>query len=114
LACWFARRTVSEASRELATTSVLWSRYRTFKETAEAIRSGSEGDLFGSLEQPGVGTYLAPKLPDRFASFENCIAPAPILGGDTSYILKSVGEANSAIAELFESRIVGESETWTI
>lgn len=108
LARWFARRTLAQASDELGKTGILWSRYRTFRETVASIQSGDESDLFSALDQPGIGTYFAPKLPVRFASFEGSVVQAPLLGGETLSILNSLGESADDISRLHESRIVGE------
>lgn len=47
-----------------------------------------ENPLFGEIEQPGVGTVLAPRVPLQFGgSPVSDAVPAPQLGGDTESVL---------------------------
>lgn len=76
---WFASRTTEEAASALADSVVLHERYRTFDQVV------SEGDLdsnplFATLEQPGVGSYLAAAHPASFDGRHYATGPAPALG----------------------------------
>lgn len=78
---WFASRTTEEAASALADSVVLHERYRTFDQVV------SEGDLdsnplFATLEQPGVGSYLAAAHPASFDGQHYATGPAPALGAD--------------------------------
>ncbi|ANY25078.1 CoA transferase [Gordonia terrae] len=83
-AAWFARHTTAEVEAGLATASVLWERYRTFDEVVE---SGvlERNPLFGELDQPGIGTYLAAGLPARFDGAHLFAGPAPDLGSSSGF-----------------------------
>jgi 2-methylfumaryl-CoA isomerase len=85
LAPWFASRTVAEIGQELDGTSVLWSRYRRFTDlAADGVLAGNP--LFGEIDQPGVGTLLAPASPLAQEGRAGP-APAPHLGADTGAVL---------------------------
>ncbi|KFZ77036.1 dehydratase [Amycolatopsis sp. MJM2582] len=61
LARWFRSTTFDEAAAALDRHRILWQRYRTFEELGRgALR---DLDLFGEIDQPGVGPHLAPKSP---------------------------------------------------
>ncbi|OUC80398.1 CoA transferase [Gordonia lacunae] len=83
-AAWFARHTTAEVEAALSETSVLWERYRTF---GEVVESGvlERNPLFGELDQPGIGTYLAAGLPARFDNEHLFAGPAPDLGSSTGF-----------------------------
>ncbi|WP_055474484.1 CoA transferase [Gordonia sp. HS-NH1] len=83
-AAWFARHTTAEVEAELANSSVLWERYRTF---GEVVESGvlHRNPLFAELDQPGIGTYLAAGLPARFDGEHLFSGPAPDLGSSTGF-----------------------------
>jgi 2-methylfumaryl-CoA isomerase len=110
LAPWFAGRTVAEIGRALDGTSVLWSRYRRFTDlAADGVLAGNP--LFGEIDQPGVGTLLAPASPlaqeDRAAP-----APAPPLGADTAAVLTGLlGLSAREAAELAERGVAGGAGT---
>ncbi|NVI92028.1 CoA transferase, partial [Actinomadura sp. BRA 177] len=64
LAPWFASRTCAQVEDGLQNTSVLWSRYRDFAEVAATL---PDEPLMGELNQPGIGSHLAPGSPLRLA-----------------------------------------------
>lgn len=79
---WFSAHTTEEAALALADSVVLHERYRTFAEV------GAEGELdanplFGTLDQPGIGPYLAAAHPATFDGTHLSAGPAPRLGADT-------------------------------
>jgi 2-methylfumaryl-CoA isomerase len=62
LAPWFAGRRCADVERELAGTSVLWSRYRSFTDlVGDGTLAGNP--LLREISQPGVGLLLAPGSP---------------------------------------------------
>jgi 2-methylfumaryl-CoA isomerase len=103
---WFAGRTVAEIERDLAGTSVLWSRYRRFTDLAtDGTLAGSP--LLAEIDQPGVGPLLAPGSPlamDGTTGPE----PAPVLGADTAAVLAGLlGLSAADIQALTERGIIG-------
>lgn len=80
---WFAEHTTAEVEQALKTTSVLYQRYRTFDDVA-AGGGLSAHPLFETLEQPGVGTFLAAGMPAAFDGEHYFTGPAEELGSSTS------------------------------
>ncbi|HZE66340.1 MAG TPA: CoA transferase [Sporichthyaceae bacterium] len=96
---WFASRPHAEVAAGLASTSVLWSTYRTF---TEAVAAAVDNPMMSVLDQPGVGKYLAPGNPLNFAGADRRAVTAPALGQDTEEVLRSVAGCTQAqIADLF-------------
>lgn len=79
---WFARHTTAEVAAALADSPVLSEQYRSFAEVVESGRLGTN-PLFASLDQPGVGAYLAAALPAAFDGEHYFVGPAPRLGANT-------------------------------
>jgi 2-methylfumaryl-CoA isomerase len=65
--------------------------------------------MFEAVEQPGIGTYLAPRSPLHFAHADNLPAePAPLLGADTEAVLAEVlGLSTHEIGVLHDDGVVG-------
>jgi 2-methylfumaryl-CoA isomerase len=103
---WFASRTVAEVERDLAGTSVLWSRYRRFSELfADGTLAASP--LLRRISQPGVGPLLAPGSPLAMDGTTEP-GPAPALGADTAAVLTGLlGLAPAEIRALAERGIIG-------
>ena len=80
-ASWFAVHKAGEVSAALAASSVLWERYQSFAEVVESPRV-QDNPLFAPLQQPRVGTYLAPGLPMSVDGAHTVAAAAPALGQD--------------------------------
>ncbi|CDO30552.1 CoA transferase [Mycolicibacterium porcinum] len=103
---WFSEHTADEISAALSGTSVLWERYRSFAEVAVNERVVAN-PLFTPLEQPRVGTYLAPGLPVAIGGVYPPAVPAPALGDDTTAVLaEHLGLGADEIAALTESGTV--------
>lgn len=85
---WFTVRTADEISTELSATSVLWERYRTFAEATTEDKV-TTNPLFTALEQPRIGTYLAPGLPISLGGQYPPAVPSPALGDDTVGVLSN-------------------------
>lgn len=83
---WFSVHTADEISAALSATSVLWERYRTFAEAATADKVAAN-PLFTSLDQPRIGTYLAPGLPVSIGGQYPPAVASPALGDDTVGVL---------------------------
>ena len=108
LETWFASRRLADVERDLAGTSVLWSRYRRFTDlAAEAALSGNP--LLAQITQPGVGPVLAPGSPLTMEGVAGA-CPAPILGADTEAVLTGMlGLSAAGVASLVARGIVGGS-----
>ena len=103
---WFAGRTVAEVERDLAGTSVLWSRYRRLSDLA---RDGTlaASPLLGPIDQPGVGPLLAPGSPLAMDGTVRPL-PAPALGADTAAVLTGLlGLSAADVRALAERGIIG-------
>ncbi|MFV8320386.1 CoA transferase [Mycobacterium sp. 23] len=85
-AVWFADHDAEQIGAELAATTVLHERYRTFAEVAGDPKV-THNPLFSRLHQPGVGDYLAPAMPAAFDGVHLASAAAPALGADTADVL---------------------------
>lgn len=106
---WFAKRSYPDAAKELDAHGVCWGPYRTFKEMVELDPDCSEDNpLFEMKEQPGIGEYLMPSSPIRFASAENLPPmPAPIPGQHTDEVLaEKLGLSSAEIGALRDDNIV--------
>ena len=103
---WFRSHTADEIAVALSGTSILWNRYQTFAEAAESPRV-TANPLFAQLEQPRVGSHLAPGLPMSVDGTHTVPRPAPALGDDTAAVLSErLGMSAGEIAELVESGTV--------
>jgi 2-methylfumaryl-CoA isomerase len=89
---WFASRTLAEVRERFAGTGVSWGPYQTFRQlVVEDPRCSPENPMFGEIEHPGVGHYLAPGSPLHFTGLgRRPVRRAPILGEHTEEILADV------------------------
>jgi 2-methylfumaryl-CoA isomerase len=103
---WFAGRRLADVERDLASTSVLWSRYRRF---TDLVSDGTlaANPLLQEIGQPGVGPLLAPGSP---LAVDGAVParPAPVLGADTAAVLTGwLGLSAADVRSLAERGIVG-------
>ena len=93
---WFAKRTLDEASHALDAAGVLWGPYQDFGQLVrEDPRCSTVNPMFGAIEQPGIGTLLAPRSPLAFSvSGTPDPLPAPTLGAETASVLQSLAALN--------------------
>jgi 2-methylfumaryl-CoA isomerase len=105
---WFASRRIADVERDLAGTSVLWSRYRRFTDLAtDTAITGNP--LLARITQPGVGPVLAPGSPLTMEGTARA-CPAPALGADTAPVLTGMlGLSAADVASLVARGIVGGS-----
>lgn len=78
---WFAAHSAAEVSAALGASSVLWERYQDFAEVVASPRV-TGNPLFSVLEQPRIGSYLAPGLPMSVDGAHAVPVAAPALGQD--------------------------------
>jgi 2-methylfumaryl-CoA isomerase len=103
---WFTDHTADEIAAALATTSVLWERYRSFAETAADPRV-ADNPLFTALDQPRIGEHLAPGLPMAIDGAYPPAVAAPALGDDTAAVLADWLDLDAAeVGRLVESGVV--------
>ena len=86
---WIADRTIAEVAARFDELGVCWGRYQTFKQLVDDDpRCSVDGGLFREVDQPQIGTHLAPGSP---LAFDGALAveptPAPRLGEHTEEIL---------------------------
>jgi len=105
-AAWFGRHTADEVTAALSASSVLWDRYCSFIEVALSPRV-TANPLFAPLDQPRIGTYLAPGLPMSVDGVHTPAHAAPILGEHTAAVLaERFGMSARDIRALVESGTV--------
>lgn len=103
---WFETRPAAQIEAELAATSVLWSRYRSFSDLA-TDGTLAANPLLSQLAQPGIGTYLSPGSPLLFGSRQRPASPAPTLGEHTESVLSELlGLEADAITDLRQRGII--------
>ncbi len=108
LAPWFAERSYAEAAAILDAQAVCWGRYQTVAQlVASDPACSAENPMFRSVQQPGVGSVLAPSLPLRFDEQRLPAQPAPVLGGDTEEVLvHMLGLSAAEFGRLHDSGVV--------
>jgi len=108
---WFLARKLKEIEKKLTQHEVCWEKFQTFKQMiTEDPRFSENNAMFSNLNQPGVGSYLAPGSPLDFSAQERLpVHPAPILGQHTNEILNDVlGLPDHTIAKLHDDCIVAD------
>ncbi|TLF98306.1 2-methylfumaryl-CoA isomerase, partial [Nocardia cyriacigeorgica] len=85
---WFRERQATEVAEALATTSILWDRYRSFTEVIAEPRV-TANPMFTVVDQPGIGRHLAPGAPMSLDGTHPEARPAPLLGEHTDDILRT-------------------------
>lgn len=106
---WFGARTLAETREQLDAARVTWAPYRTVREAiAQDADMSVENPMFAMLDQPGVGTTLAPASPLDFSRVTRVpVAPAPMLGQHTDEILLGIlGLSEADVGILHDDGIV--------
>ena len=83
---WFTAHTADEITGALSSSSVLWDRYRSFAEVVTEDRV-TANPMFTPLDQPRIGSYLAPGLPMSIDGTYPPAVAAPAVGDDTAAVL---------------------------
>jgi 2-methylfumaryl-CoA isomerase len=86
---WSAARTLAQAAVALDQHGVCWGRYQSLHQLVTSDPSCSPANpMFSTVQQPGVGGYLAPAIPLDFSAVPRLpAAPAPVLGAHTEQVL---------------------------
>ncbi|WP_110180350.1 CoA transferase [Nocardioides solisilvae] len=105
---WVGTRSWAEVSAALSRTRILWSPYRTFADlAADDAALLRDNPLFATVDQPGVGAYLAPGSPVRVGSAGTSDARAPRVGEHSTELLaERLGLAAGRIDELVRAGVV--------
>ena len=106
---WFAARTLAEVSAVFETHRVTWGPYRTVTQAlAQDPDMSAAHPMFNLIDQPGIGSYLAPASPLDFSKVPRLPAvPAPLLGQHTDEILQDVlGLSSAEVGSLHDAGIV--------
>jgi 2-methylfumaryl-CoA isomerase len=89
LTAWKSHHSTARSLADVATRfdelGVCWGRYQTFTQLVdEDPRCSTANELFREVDQPGIGSYLAPGSPVAFDGLLPAeTAPAPLLGEHT-------------------------------
>jgi 2-methylfumaryl-CoA isomerase len=102
---WFSGHTADEVAAALASTSILWERYRSFADVVTDAKV-TDNPLFTALDQPRIGSHLAPGLPLSIDGAYPAAVPAPALGDHTADVLRSAGVDDDEIGALFATGTV--------
>ena len=113
---WASSRTMAEAAECLDGCGVCWGPYQTFTQLVESDpRCSPDAGLFREVDQPGIGTYLAPVSPlvadgggGGLAADGAGDGPAvPVLGQHTDEVLADwLGLSGSDIGRLHDRGVV--------
>jgi 2-methylfumaryl-CoA isomerase len=112
---WFERQTLDQVREHFTDTGVSWGPYQTFRQLVdEDPRASTANPMFGEIDHPGVGRYLAPASPLDFTGLGGRLAlsRAPKLGEHTEEVLSDLLRlSQSEIGRLIRDRIVATPET---
>ena len=88
---WFAARDLPEVRAVFTGTGVSWGPYQTFRQlVTEDPRCSTANPMFAEVDQPGIGSYLAPRSPLDVDELNVPVAPAPVLGQHTEEVLSEL------------------------
>jgi 2-methylfumaryl-CoA isomerase len=110
---WFESRDADEIERQLAGTSVLFSRYRSVADlVGDRLPELTAHPMMAEVDQPGIGRFLAPGSPLEFAGTPALAArasrAAPVLGEHTAEVLSEIlGLSGGQLGELETEHVIG-------
>jgi 2-methylfumaryl-CoA isomerase len=106
---WFQARTLAEVAEAFEANRVTWAPYRSVREAlAQDPDCSLDNPLLSMIEQPGIGSYLAPGSPLDFSGVARLpAAPAPRLGEHTDEILLDLlGLSEGELGRLHDAGVV--------
>lgn len=106
---WFANRRLADVRDALDTRRATWAEYRAVSRVLEQDEDCSEqSPMFSMLDDPGIGSYLAPGSPFDFgAAARQPVGRAPLLGEHTDEVLLDVlGMSEGEVGKLHDQGIV--------
>jgi 2-methylfumaryl-CoA isomerase len=106
---WVAARAVADVGAAFDRHGVCWSRYQSVDDlVANDPECSVENPLFTRIDQPGVGSMLAPGIPLDFQGIgRHAAQPAPRLGEHTEQVLSELlGIDSAAYGALHDQGIV--------
>lgn len=106
---WFAARTLAEVKAVFETHRVTWGPYRSVRQAmVEDPDFSTANPMFQNVEQPGIGSYIAPATPLHFSrSGRVPAAAAPRLGEHTDEILLGLlGLSEGELGRLHDAGVV--------
>ncbi|MBL4721118.1 MAG: CoA transferase [Alphaproteobacteria bacterium] len=109
---WFLARTLLEIQKALDAVGACWGPYQTFAQAVhEDPRVTTDNPMFQTIDQPGVGSYLASGEMLDFSNVDRGdVSPAPQLGEDTDAVLAGVlGLSDGEIGVLHDKKIIASS-----
>ena len=108
IGAWCAVHTLAEIRKIFDAHNVCWGPYQTFDQmVADDPRASTANPLFAEIDQPGIGTYLAPGSPHKFGAFAREHPRAPVLGEHTDEILSGeLGLSDGEIGKLHDAGVV--------
>lgn len=99
---WIAELDLLEVESRLESTSLLWSRYRTFTDlVADDGAAISDNPLIDVVDQPGVGRHFVPASPIALGAARTPVVRAPTLGEHSELVVGTwLGDAGYEPADL--------------
>ena len=110
VAAWTNKRSYADVAAALEKHGVCWGPYQTIKQMVERDESCSPANpMFTRVDQPGVGSYVAPGIPLSFSGIARQRAGiAPRLGEHTEAVLHELLGVDAAqFGKLHDRRVVG-------
>lgn len=109
---WAASRTLSEVQEIFDARGVCWGPYQDFHQLVDEDRRCSpENPMFETIDQPGIGSVLAPGSPLSFGVQDRpAVQPAPELGEHTEEVLvELLGLSARELGSMFDSGLIAAS-----
>ncbi len=106
---WCADRTLAQIAERWDAAGVCWGPYQTFMQlVTDDDRCSTANPMFFDVEQPDIGTYLAPGSPLGFTQLgRRPPAPAPVLGQHTDEVFAEVlGLSDSELGRLHDAGVI--------
>jgi 2-methylfumaryl-CoA isomerase len=106
---WFSTRNLAEVRKALDENRATWGEYRNIRQVIEDDDDCSaQSPMFSMVDDPGVGSYLAPGSPFDFGgAARQSVKRAPLLGEHTDEILLDIlGLSEPEIGSLHDDGIV--------